>query len=240
MARDKIDRPEERWRQSKNPGTLVRLVKERVSEGKRKFRLLAAACCRRAWKKFDTEHRHALEVIERYADGEAKYTEMRLAVAGMRMEGYRMQPLLVEAARRDAADGVGAVVFKLLGVSWGGATNDLEEEHEARESAWFDREEWAPECARLCQIVRECFAHIFEPVAIERSWLTTTVLQLAEAAYLHRDPSEGTLEPVRLAVLADALQDAGCDSAILLDHLRGLGPHVRGCWALDLILEKDD
>ena len=49
----------------------------------------------------------------------------------------------------------------------------------------------------------------------------------------------GTLEPERLALLADALEDAGCDSAEVLGHLRGPGPHVRGCWALDLCLGRD-
>jgi hypothetical protein len=42
----------------------------------------------------------------------------------------------------------------------------------------------------------------------------------------------------RLPLLADALEDAGCTDADLLGHLRGPGPHVRGCWALDLILAK--
>ena len=47
------------------------------------------------------------------------------------------------------------------------------------------------------------------------------------------------LDPDRLAVLADALEEAGCDNADLLSHLRGPGPHVRGCWALDLLLGKE-
>jgi hypothetical protein len=42
-----------------------------------------------------------------------------------------------------------------------------------------------------------------------------------------------------LPILADALEDAGCDNADILSHLRGPGPHVRGCWALDLILGKE-
>jgi hypothetical protein len=42
----------------------------------------------------------------------------------------------------------------------------------------------------------------------------------------------------RLPILADALEDAGCDDGDLLAHLRGDGPHVRGCWALDLVLER--
>jgi hypothetical protein len=44
------------------------------------------------------------------------------------------------------------------------------------------------------------------------------------------------LDTVCLAVLADALEEAGCDNADLPVHLRGPGPHVRGCWALDLLL----
>jgi hypothetical protein len=239
MSRDRLDRPGERWQRSKNPRTLVDLVQERAGGGKRKFRLMAVAFCRRVWGKFDAEQRHALEVIERYADGEAKYNEMRLAVASMRMEGYRMQPLLVEAARREAAVGATAVLFELLGVLWRGAPNDIEEAHRPRRSRWLDETAWESECARLCQIVRESFGHVFEPVAIDPSWRTATALELAEAAYRQRDPTDGTLEAVRLAVLADALQDAGCDSALLLDHLRGPRPHVPGCWALDLILGKE-
>jgi hypothetical protein len=43
----------------------------------------------------------------------------------------------------------------------------------------------------------------------------------------------------RLPVLADALEDAGCPDANLLGHLRGPGPHVRGCWAVDLVLGRE-
>lgn len=61
---------------------------------------------------------------------------------------------------------------------------------------------------------------------------TTTVLGLARAAY---DGHDGGLLPI----LADALEDAGCTDAATLSHCRGPGPHVRGCWALDLLLEKE-
>jgi hypothetical protein len=49
----------------------------------------------------------------------------------------------------------------------------------------------------------------------------------------------GELDKGRLPILADALEDAGCTNADILDHLRGPGPHVRGCWPVDLILSKD-
>jgi hypothetical protein len=46
------------------------------------------------------------------------------------------------------------------------------------------------------------------------------------------------MDPARLAVLADALEDAGCTDAELPGRLRGPGPHVRGCWAVDFVLGK--
>jgi hypothetical protein len=64
------------------------------------------------------------------------------------------------------------------------------------------------------------------------------VVALAQAAYEQRELPAGTLDLTRLAVLADALEEAGCDQADLLGHLRGPGPHVRGCWAVDLVLGK--
>ena len=49
----------------------------------------------------------------------------------------------------------------------------------------------------------------------------------------------GTLEAGRLALLADALEESSCTNADLLAHLRGEGPHVRGCWAVDLVRSVD-
>jgi hypothetical protein len=66
---------------------------------------------------------------------------------------------------------------------------------------------------------------------LRESHLTSTVLALAQGIYESRDFSA-------MAILADALQDAGCDSAEILDHCRGPGPHVRGCWVVDLVLGK--
>jgi hypothetical protein len=66
----------------------------------------------------------------------------------------------------------------------------------------------------------------------------TATLPLAQAAYDERILPSGHLDNARLAVLSDALEEAGCTDADLLAHLRTPGPHVRGCWALDHILGK--
>jgi hypothetical protein len=71
----------------------------------------------------------------------------------------------------------------------------------------------------------------FRPVAFSPDWRTNTVLTLARQMYELREFSA-------MPILADALQDAGCDSADVLDHCRGDGPHVRGCWVVDLVLGK--
>ena len=65
------------------------------------------------------------------------------------------------------------------------------------------------------------------------------VVGLAQAAYDQRELPAGTLDPARLAVLADALEEAGCTDQTILYHLRGPGPHVGGCWAVDLLLGKE-
>jgi hypothetical protein len=66
-----------------------------------------------------------------------------------------------------------------------------------------------------------------------------TVSTLATAAYEERSLPSGELDSLRLAVLADALEESGCQDAEILGHLRSPGPHVRGCFALDLLLRKE-
>lgn len=71
----------------------------------------------------------------------------------------------------------------------------------------------------------------FRPVVADRCWLTFTVIGVADSIYTDRAFD-------RLPILADALQDAGCEAAELLAHCHGSGPHARGCWAVDLVLGK--
>src|SRR4051812_9442784 len=71
------------------------------------------------------------------------------------------------------------------------------------------------------------------------SWLTSVVASLARAAYAGYEHPSGHLDPARLTVLADALEEAGCTDRALLEHLRGPGPHLRGCHVLDLVRSVD-
>jgi hypothetical protein len=91
---------------------------------------------------------------------------------------------------------------------------------------------------RASDLIREVFGNPLRPVVFAQAWRTTDVTALARAAYETRSLPSGRLERDRLGVLADALEDAGCTEETLLRHLRGEGPHVRGCWALDLVLSR--
>ena len=82
-----------------------------------------------------------------------------------------------------------------------------------------------------CRIVRDIFGNPFRPITIDPRWLTSTVVDISNAIYDERAFD-------KMPILADALMDAGCDCEEILNHCRGDGPHVRGCWVVDLLLGK--
>ena len=89
--------------------------------------------------------------------------------------------------------------------------------------------------AAQARLVRCVFGNPFRSVTVDSAWLAWeggTARTLAQAI-------NGERAFDRLPVLADALEDAGCADAGLLGHLRGPGPHSRGCWAVDLLLGKE-
>ena len=92
--------------------------------------------------------------------------------------------------------------------------------------------------ARRAALLRDVVGNPFRAVAFAHGWRTAVVSGMARVAREERALPSGHLDARRLAVLADALEDAGCADADLLSHLRSPGPHVRGCWALDLVLGK--
>jgi hypothetical protein len=84
-----------------------------------------------------------------------------------------------------------------------------------------------------CTVLRDIFGNPFHPVAFSPDWRTSTAVLLARQMYDSRDFSA-------MPILADALEDAGCDSAGLLTHCRDpQQPHARGCWVVDLLLAAE-
>ena len=101
---------------------------------------------------------------------------------------------------------------------------------------------WEKEETAQTDLLRCVIGNPFRPLLLAPSLLAhndSLVVRLAQAAYEHRLLPSGELDPARLAILCDALLDAGCQDAGLLGHLRGPGPHTRGCWALDFLLGKE-
>jgi hypothetical protein len=91
----------------------------------------------------------------------------------------------------------------------------------------------------IARLLRDLFDPFRPPPIAEpavRAWHGGAVVRLARSAYEDREMPAGTLDRTRLAVLADMLEEAGCADPRLLGHLRGPGPHVRGCFAVDAIL----
>jgi hypothetical protein len=106
-----------------------------------------------------------------------------------------------------------------------------EETQDACYAAW-DRELAAARVA-FCPLLRDLAGPVpFRPVSFCSAWHTPIARALAQGIY-----EDQAFD--RLPILADALEEAGCDNADVLDHLRGPGPHVRGCWALDLLVRNE-
>jgi hypothetical protein len=88
------------------------------------------------------------------------------------------------------------------------------------------------EDAHQTMLARDIFGNPFRPVAFDPRWRTTDVIGLARGIYDERAFD-------RLPLLADALMDAGCADEQVIGHCRSEGPHVRGCWVVDLVLGKE-
>jgi hypothetical protein len=180
----------------------------------RKLRLLCCAYCRRTWDEIpEGWYRRAVQISEWHADGRASPEELKEAeqvAQAARAQAARHDfdhPLLVAAGYTAGAGTPAATVASLL--TWALGQPD---------------ERWA------CALVREVFGNPFRPVSLDPAWLTFDVRALAREIY-----DAGTFDQV--PVLGDALEDAGCTEAALLDHCRQ-GGHVRGCWVVDLVLGR--
>jgi hypothetical protein len=187
----------------------------------RRLRLFACACARRLWPRLtDPRSRRAVEVAERFADGLANAAEM-------------------EAARR-ACGNIGKPEWHA------GSQVCMPDAVWAAKSSCFShlRNVFPPPAesdpAGEADLLRDLFDPFRRPAVASawRAWHGCVVLHLARAAYDERHLPGGTLDRARLAVLADALEEAGCEDPLILGHLRSERAHVRGCAVLDAVLRR--
>jgi hypothetical protein len=209
--------------------TLPRREDNTVRAPERKLRLFAVAVCNKLrWLFKHDWHRFALDMAEEYAE-DAGDRQMRLEHGVRRTLGE----LRTDVGRPEHADNplldraLDATVFPHE--LWEGLDGQLYQVYLALEKAWGNRRPPFPHDGEYLHCI---VGNPFRPVTFDPRWQSETVFALAYGIYEERAFD-------RLPILADALEDAGCDHADVLTHCRGDGPHVRGCWVVDLVLGKE-
>jgi hypothetical protein len=226
-----------------------------VSSGKaseRKLRLYAVACVRQLHALLHEAQFGVLAALERFADGEAGRGEQRAAEAAAEAT---MVPDFSAAGRASTAvrfaafdslsstygrESMAAVAARYAaeGESLHAISPVTELRHEPRWPAVL-----AVAKKEQSELLRDFFgpepAAPFPALPAEaRDWQDGLVLSLAEAAYEDRSLPSGHLDPARLCVLSDALEEAGGVDSTLVSHLREKKTRYRGFWALDVVLER--
>jgi hypothetical protein len=208
---------EAEWLHCIDPIEMLEFLRDKASN--RKLRLFAVACCRRLELELpDQRSWDAVHVAEWYADGNGSEQDLMMARrdAEASFQRDRAAYAAVQATVAqpwDAAIGTEAAV-DYLGWEW-------YEEGEEREQGQTG-------------LLRDIFGNPFRSVRIDTDclgWNDGAVCRLAQRIYEERAFD-------RMPILADALEDAGCTAADILNHCREPGQHMRGCWVVDLLLGK--
>ncbi|VTR93297.1 Uncharacterized protein OS=Sorangium cellulosum (strain So ce56) GN=sce5710 PE=4 SV=1 [Gemmata massiliana] len=220
----------------------------------RRARLFMCACCRRVEVVLPTFWNRAdLDTAERLADGLVSDREHQESARNVGDSMSAVHRRLINEARGGARAGgapgrTGAELAALRGLRAAlvetrlfyasgedartGAVLALSAATSADEFEDEESPSHRAERAAQSALLRDIFGNPFRPVAFSPEWRTSTAVAVAAQMYESREFGA-------MPILGDALQDAGCDSADVLDHCRGPGPHVYGCWVADLVLGKE-
>jgi hypothetical protein len=225
---------EAEWATCTEPLALWEFARDKISL--RKYRLFTCACCRVAWEQiWPGRCRRAVLASERHAEGEITQQELLDA----RSEAYSV---VHDQTYRQRHRGPGQPPFMELADPFLLAACDSAGYHPAdlnRAVQFLMRA--GVDASGLAQLFRDVAGFAcFRSFNIDPAWLSwrdNTIQDMAKATY--DDLTECYFDYHRLAVLADALEEAGCTNEDVLAHLRGPGPHVRGCWVVDLLLGKE-
>jgi hypothetical protein len=223
---------EAEWLACKYPGSMLEFHRTRRP---RKRRLFAVACCYWMWDLLADERcQRALRAAEEMAD-QADHTEQW-------DPWNQMQDVLTEFDERAGELGASDAPVERMRealeavceVTHPNILNVAEQvaRRAARAVRAHQPDDFFAGDRAQADLLREIFGNPFRGVRFLPSWRTDTALLLARQMYDSREFSA-------MPILADALQDAGCDSDAVLSHCREPGTHVRGCWACDLVLGKE-
>lgn len=212
-----------------NPARMLHFLNGKTRD--RKFRLFAVACCRSILRRLPAHTVEVEEVIgvaEKFAEG---------VTAGVDLLAIWRRTLLWDDEDRSASQAClpearwaaeeSAIAATRIALEYWVRSHP---ERRSREARAVKRAENVTQVA----VLRCIFGNPFRPVTVSPAWLRwndATVPKIAQSIYDDRRFED-------LPILADALEDAGCDNEDILAHCRSEGPHVRGCWVVDLLLGK--
>ena len=207
------------WLAARCPRTILESLKFKRTD--RKLRLFTCACIRDEQELLANELDVLIEKVEALADGLATFEDVRNAIPGL----YDLEISWGEEDEGDESlEGYYCAKNAVITL-----TAHLDDSFLTALGACpqlADAEEFFQ-----CELLRDIFGNPFRPVVFDPNWRTSTVVAIAKAMYESRDFSP-------MPILADALQEAGCENADILNHCRSDGPHVKGCWVVDLVLGK--
>jgi hypothetical protein len=231
---------EAEWLECHDPIPMLEFLKGKASD--RKLRLFTVSCCRSIWHLLKDERlQQAVNVAESFADGTASAKELADARGIVReVGGLPNESTAVRAVWSTTCNAIGSKAAAGCKAAIAALGRYLSITRSGKEWTVGSAEPLAPvytadvveEMMKQAQLLRDIFGNPFGPIALNPSWLNSTVLALAHQMYESRDCSP-------MPILADALQDAGCDNEEVLHHCRCNGVHVRGCFVLDLLLGKE-
>ena len=221
---------ESEWLACADPKSMLHHLGSKAD--KRKCMLFVCACERRLWNEPDCE-RKKIEVTEHFADGEATSADVVAALQDTGIDDMDVAFVTTRVGEvrwaisesLDSAALVADAALRGRGLNEGRELN--RSELDSARKAGYESEKRVQ-----CDLLRDIFGNPFCLVIADPSWVTIPVQNIAAAIY-HEQAFD------RLPLLADALEEAGCDNADILAHCRGPGPHVRGCWVVDLLLGKE-
>lgn len=220
----------------------------------RKKRLFGCACCRRIWSLIGNEKsRSAVLLAERFADGQL--TDRERATAHTEAEAVARQPCSPDQHDR-ALWACANVLHKYAGIAVNACYNAVQVAQwhalvgaglhgsHSPEADSLNERAYDEEQAEQCSLVRELFGNPFRPLPTRSG-----KLQWEERKHQWLNANEGTAcklaevidaesRFVDAPILADALEEGGCTDTMILGHLRGPGPHYRGCHVVDTLLDK--
>jgi hypothetical protein len=227
-----------KWAASRTSRTMLDALKGKLSE--RKLRLIGVACARRVVDSYKfTECADALDLVEQTVDGTATAKERKQlvrSVAEVRRLCNAPQRTVPKRYHGYPAKFITGAVWDISCEPVGEPSERLARIHdsisEALESLCALWRVPSKERLRQAHILREIVGNPFPPVAFD-AWRSSTAVAVAKQMYDSRDFGA-------MPILADALQDAGCDNDEVLNHCRNKPAveHFRGCWVVDGVLGK--